>query len=878
MITPSPMFRVSCLALALFLPAIAARSLAAPKIELIPVSANVPHVITGDEILLAPGSGIEITLELRISGWGSAPGNPLLRAAQAKMDSSSYLGTNASPPNPGADLLPKGYALPDPSGGNRSSGAFQVLEVCETSLRACGSGWPACAPSEGACVVNPRFYLNCCNPIAAVDSSTINYRYGATTISPAGAPDPGDPDRSYAGTLILTVPPAALGTYVVRFDPNPTETFMTDPDFVMIAVDELVAARITIADGCDDGNPCTVGLGVPGDCTFLPGYDTATECCDPADGSITTYDPASGCCNPADGSVNPLDDGNDCTADMCDALTGAVQHDFEPAGTPCGNSSTGCTQPGVCDGAGSCSGGPLPNGTTCNDANACTANDACVNGACVGSSAQAEGMACDDGLACTGNDRCTAGQCVGTAADANGSPCDDGNACTTNDLCNNGVCAGMNSCVPTAALQPVSSSGPYTVVGQDIFIRDPGVTVKLEVRFYGWGSAPGNPDLEAAQARLDSSTYLGDNADPPNPGADLVPMGYVLPDPSGGNRGAGCFQVLYVCSGSGRDCSPGQPACQPAEGGCGRNPRFFLSCCDPVAAVNTTSIDYRLGAAVTTPESAPDPQDPYLGYAATIVLQVPASADGTYTVALDDDANETFMVKSDSNVIPGLTRLPARIIVTHSDPAPALAARPWDQLKNRYVTFEPNYGEVPVAYQIALEGSDLLSGPFGVLGWVGPPDANGLSSILPPATPLAQATRIWSEPAIHVGDCAVAPRSIYSIRATEDGVVFSPPQEFRTIHQPTPKHWGDTVGSLVAGLWSAPNGTVNTNDFLAALQKFQNLETAPHTAVTDVQAVSSTDPCLNRVTNIADVFLLIQAFQGNAYPFVTDVVSCPPCP
>ena len=48
--------------------------------------------------------------------------------------------------------------------------------------------------------------------------------------------------------------------------------------------------------------------------------------------------------------------------------------------------------------------------------------------------------------------------------------------------------------------------------------------------------------------------------------------------------------------------------------------------------------------------------------------------------------------------------------------------------------------------------------------------------------------------------------------------------------------------------------------------------------VTDVQSTSATDPCLNRVTNIADVFLIIKAFQGEPYPFTTNPASCPACP
>ena len=53
---------------------------------------------------------------------------------------------------------------------------------------------------------------------------------------------------------------------------------------------------------------------------------------------------------------------------------------------------------------------------------------------------------------------------------------------------------------------------------------------------------------------------------------------------------------------------------------------------------------------------------------------------------------------------------------------------------------------------------------------------------------------------------------------------------------------------------------------------------SPHVTVVDVQSVSAIDPCLNRQTNIADVFILIQAFQGNNYPFTVNPASCQACP
>ncbi len=189
--------------------------------------------------------------------------------------------------------------------------------------------------------------------------------------------------------------------------------------------------------------------------------------------------------------------------------------------------------------------------------------------------------------------------------------------------------------------------------------------------------------------------------------------------------------------------------------------------------------------------------------------------------------------------------------------------------RNRYVSFVPNNPDHDTAIRVRK-----TTPPMGDC-WVTAPDANGLAGC--GSSPVYHD---WPFSVIHVGDCAIVPDATYEVAATLEGVVFSDPLIVGTVPRPDPKLWGDTVGEFNGGLWAwtAPNGIVNTNDFLAALQKFQNLPTAPHVTVTDVQSVSSTDPCLNRVTNIADVFILIQAFQGNAYPFTTDPASCPPCP
>ena len=187
--------------------------------------------------------------------------------------------------------------------------------------------------------------------------------------------------------------------------------------------------------------------------------------------------------------------------------------------------------------------------------------------------------------------------------------------------------------------------------------------------------------------------------------------------------------------------------------------------------------------------------------------------------------------------------------------------------KNRYISFVPNQGATPCAFRV-----DKTTAPPGT-GFVGAPDVNGISKIV-----AAPVIRVWAEPVIHAGDCEIVPRASYEVRATDGMGSEGSPLIVPTIAKPGTKEWADTVGSLQGGAWTCPDGVVNANDFVAPLQKFQDLPTAPHVSLVDVGTVSATDPCVNKIGSFADVFLIIKGFQGEAYGATTDPASCPPCP
>jgi hypothetical protein len=127
----------------------------------------------------------------------------------------------------------------------------------------------------------------------------------------------------------------------------------------------------------------------------------------------------------------------------------------------CGDDNP-CTRD--CDAGLGCVNTPVPNGTSCSDANPCTGGDSCQSGLCTPGAALPDGTSCSDRDKCTLLDSCRSGVCVGGAprdcaddntctADAcdeidgcrhttlpDGEACSDSNACTTVDACQDGAC------------------------------------------------------------------------------------------------------------------------------------------------------------------------------------------------------------------------------------------------------------------------------------------------------------------------------------------------------------------------------------------------------------------------------------------------------
>lgn len=440
------------------------------------------------------------------------------------------------------------------------------------------------------------------------------------------------------------------------------------------------------------------------------------------------------------------------------------------------------------------------------------------------------------------------------------------------------LCAAASpaAAAPTILMQPISANVEHLILGQEIRISGggPGVEITLEIQFMGWSDAPGSPLLLGGAATIDPAGYFGINASPPNSGVDLIPKGYAPPDPDGGNRAAGFYQDIFICDLTGNPCEGVvSPTCPDPGNICVRNPRFVIPPGTPfVAGAITTTLAYLCLAACegNCLDLGIEDVEPHR-YVATLILEVPESAIGTYTIGFSPDPASTVLASIESD-IPGLELVPARITITpDAAAAPLAASAPHDRPKNRYISFQPNSGLAPSAFRVTKIAGPGATGP---VGWVGMPDANGLARL----SATMPAPRVWTEPVVHAGDCAIIPDAVYEVEVIADGTMFSPPLQVATVPRPDPKFWGDTVGTVIDGEWTPPNGVVNVNDFVIAAHLFNQFPPLPHITVADVQSVSASDPCLNRISNFADVFLLIKAFQGEPYPFTTDPADCPPCP
>jgi len=179
---------------------------------------------------------------------------------------------------------------------------------------------------------------------------------------------------------------------------------------------------------------------------------------------------------------------------------------------------------------------------------------------------------------------------------------------------------------------PVSASGSHTIVGNEIILHETGQIVTLEIYVSGW-----SPNLlKTIQATVDSSKYSN------GVGGTLVPYGWP------GTPEDGCFidtaRTDFVFNGM-----------------------VFID------AVSYTSLDYMWGATLLMGAKTDDGLDYYLG---TLILEIPATADGTYNIDFIDGTSKTFMKDDGDNHISPIITNPAAITINHAPNKPAKPSGP----------------------------------------------------------------------------------------------------------------------------------------------------------------------------------------------------------
>lgn len=299
-----------------------------------------------------------------------------------------------------------------------------LVDGCTTSLGdPCDDG-NACTDdacnAAGQCenILNFDPATSCCNPADALQSvlddgddctnDVCDAQTGVVTHSPATGGTLCDDGNACTVADVCDGEGTCMGTLRNCDDGVPCTSDSCDPA-TGLCMNEAVDAACDNGVFCDGLESCDAAAGCVSDAGFTCDDDNACtddSCDDGGDTCVHTpnYDTATECCNPSTGESVVIDDGSQCTVDVCDSDTGAVQH--------------------------------VSHNNSCDDGNACTTNDSCSNGVCAG-----EPVLCFDGIGCT-VDACDmqTGQCTYTPDNA---LCDDGSFCNGVE-----VCGLLTDCMP----------------------------------------------------------------------------------------------------------------------------------------------------------------------------------------------------------------------------------------------------------------------------------------------------------------------------------------------------------------------------------------------------------------------------------------------
>jgi hypothetical protein len=315
-------------------------SQAKATIRLTPVSADAPPEhdpvprgwsISGNEIFVdsGPCDGRNVWLEIRLGDWDPDDAGLKLQAWQAALDSSGYssglqgeLTIFVGPPceedadcqavlGAASQCDPAGFFMP---AAHVCNGGPLHGVPCEYD----GSCPLGDCPEKGTCAAAfidwNRDDWWCASEycLTGVDLSTPDFYWGSTVLAASMAIDDPEPfplEGLYGGSLVLTVPADAKGTFTIDLFP-PRASYMVDQNSQFIPLVGVVPAKITIGDGTQ---ACCLGNGgcedvAAEDCLLLDGTprSVGTTCDDGCE-----FDEACDACGPGEHWVDDCPEGQD---------------------------------------------------------------------------------------------------------------------------------------------------------------------------------------------------------------------------------------------------------------------------------------------------------------------------------------------------------------------------------------------------------------------------------------------------------------------------------------------------------------------------------------------------------------------------------------
>jgi len=240
-------------------------------------------------------------------------------------------------------------------------------------------------------------------------------------------------------------------------------------------------------------------------------------------------------------------------------------------------------------------------------------------------------------------------------------------------------------------------------------------------------------------------------------------------------------------------------------------------------------------------------------------------------------ANSAAVQGTDGEAGQGISGLHVRfacfVTVPTVLPLAALTGEP-SFTKDRYISADASAnGTTPVAIQVTRVGSttnkyvDCTSlANLGADGWY----AALIDGPLPAPGDATYYCDMSAVTELHIRGCNVVPGNTYSTAVTTDGVGFSSdfPIDTTPPQSGAGRQFGDVVGGLIAGVWTAPDGLVTASDIVAVVQKFSSAPGAPI-----ISRVNNSGAVPNTIVSAAgDVLRAVSAFGAADFSF--GVIDC----